>query len=98
MKDQEFEITESNEAQAAINQMKLSPIEILSLNVRCAHYLQQLGITTVGELTARKDLEHPTLYLNNSKTVRGVIEALAGKGLTLNMTDEDWASWAKIWT
>ena len=98
MKDQEFIITESNEAQAAINQMKQSPIEILSLNVRCANYLQHLGITTVGELTAGKNLDHPTLYLNNSKTVRGVIEALAGKGLTLNMSDEDWVNWAKIWT
>ncbi len=79
-----------------IRAMKESSVDILQISVRSSNYLKNLNIKTIGELTSRKNLDSPFIYLSTgeSKAALGIIAALETLGLHLDMSEEDWITWS----
>ena len=69
------------------------PVTNFELSVRCSNCLKNMNITTLAELTAKKEEDFSHIR-NMGKTsiglVKGLVESL---GLCFGMTDRDWLQW-----
>ncbi|MCR5606834.1 MAG: hypothetical protein K6F69_08475 [Treponema sp.] len=77
-----------------INDVRRVPVEHLSLSVRALNALRKANVRTLGELTAKKQIDISTMKSVGKNTIQDIVDKLAAVGLHLEMDELDWIEWA----
>ena len=79
----------------AIDPFLFEPVDTLGLSVRCVNCLHKIEVSTVGEIVQQSEKDLLSTPNLGKTTLDEIKQALAARGLTLDMTVPGWESHAR---